>query len=187
MYLKHCGRISQVQGSSSIITYVQTLVEFLLLLVDYAEAEINLVGLLKSWLHAHDLRKRLFGMLEGAIAIVKDTNAIPELRFLCIMSMGCCDRQVLGSYLWVGQMIQGLLVSRVSLLQVVHHQVAVAWNVSKFLAARDVYKTYQDYPRHRHWKVRPSRLCASIQQRQGRHPLCARYMRCRPWLAQTIG
>lgn len=121
MYLKHCGRISQVQGSSSTFTYVQTLVEFLLLLVDYAEAEINFVGLLKSWLHAHDLRKRLFGMLEGTIAIVKDTDAIPELGFLCSISMGCCDRQVLKTYLWIGEMIQSLLVSRVCLLQVVHH------------------------------------------------------------------
>lgn len=107
------------------------------MLVNYAQAEINLVGLLKSWLHAHDLRERLFGMLKGAIAIVKDTNAIPELGFLCGISMECCNR-VLETYLWIGQVIQSLLVSRICLLQVVHHQVAMACKVRKSLAARDV-------------------------------------------------
>jgi hypothetical protein len=35
--------------------YLQALLEFLLLLVDYAESEINLVCLLEVGLHPHDL------------------------------------------------------------------------------------------------------------------------------------
>lgn len=63
-------------------THIQTLVELLLLLIDYAEAEVDLVGLLKVGLHAHDLRKGLFGVLKRAISIIQDSNAIPELWFL---------------------------------------------------------------------------------------------------------
>jgi hypothetical protein len=58
------------------------LVELLLLLVYYAQAEINFIRLLKGGLHSHDLRKRLLGMLEGAIAIIENTNTIPEFGFL---------------------------------------------------------------------------------------------------------
>jgi hypothetical protein len=64
-------------------TYVQALVELLLLLVNYAETEVDLVGLLEAWLHAHNLREGLFGMLEGPIAIIQDANAVPQLGFLC--------------------------------------------------------------------------------------------------------
>ncbi len=58
-------------------TYVQTLFVFLLLLVDYAEAKVNLVCFLKVGLHVHDLRKCFFGMLEGAIPIIQNANPIP--------------------------------------------------------------------------------------------------------------
>jgi hypothetical protein len=63
-------------------TYVQTLIKLLLLLVDYAETEVYLIGLLEVWLHAHNLRKGLLGMLERAIAVVQDADAVPELGFL---------------------------------------------------------------------------------------------------------
>lgn len=36
-------------------TYVQALVELLLLLVNYTQTEVDLVGLLKGRLHTHDL------------------------------------------------------------------------------------------------------------------------------------
>ena len=45
------------------MTYVETLVEFLLLLVDYAETEVDLVGLFKVGLHAHDLGESFLGVL----------------------------------------------------------------------------------------------------------------------------
>lgn len=43
--------------------YLKTGGEFLLLLVDYTKAEVDLVGFLEVRLHAHDLRKGLFGVL----------------------------------------------------------------------------------------------------------------------------
>lgn len=63
-------------------TYVQALIELLLLLVYYTQAEVNLVCLLEVGLHAHDLGEGLLGVLEGAVAVVQDTNAVPKLRFL---------------------------------------------------------------------------------------------------------
>lgn len=45
-------------------TDLETLLEFLLLFVDYAETEVDLIGFLKVWLHTHDLRKCFFGMLK---------------------------------------------------------------------------------------------------------------------------
>ena len=44
-------------------TYVQTLVELLLLLVYYTQAEVDLVCLLEVWLHTHDLREGFLGVL----------------------------------------------------------------------------------------------------------------------------
>jgi hypothetical protein len=58
------------------------LLVLLLLLVNYTEAEVDFVGLFEVGLHAHDLRKRFFGMLERPIAIVEDANTVPKFRFL---------------------------------------------------------------------------------------------------------
>lgn len=55
MYLKHCSDVSYHVVYQSANTYVQTLVELLLLFVDYAKTEVDLVGLLEVWLHTHDL------------------------------------------------------------------------------------------------------------------------------------
>jgi len=63
---------------------VQALVELLLLLVDYAKAEVDFVGFFEARLHAHDLREGFFGVLKRPIAVVEDTNAVPELWFLGI-------------------------------------------------------------------------------------------------------
>jgi hypothetical protein len=82
IYLKHYEVVRAGNRYIAASTYVQTLVELLLLLVYYAEAEVNLVGLFKCRLHSHDLRKSLFSMLERSIAIVEDSDAVPELRFL---------------------------------------------------------------------------------------------------------
>jgi hypothetical protein len=82
MYLKHYKVVRNGSRYVAANTHVQTLIELLLLLVYYAEAEVDLVGLFEGWLHAHDLRKCLFGVLEGSIAIVEDSNTIPKLRLL---------------------------------------------------------------------------------------------------------
>ena len=44
--------------------YLQALRVLLLLLVDYPKTEVNLIGLVKVWLHEHHLRKGFFGVLE---------------------------------------------------------------------------------------------------------------------------
>jgi hypothetical protein len=88
---------------------LKTLLILLLLFVDYTEPKVDFVGLFEIGLHAHDLRKSFLGMLKRPISIIQDANAIPKFWFLR-----------------VSQVIQGLLVRRVSLLQVVHHQVTVA-------------------------------------------------------------
>lgn len=68
------------QGKES--TNLETLLEFLLLLVNDSESEIDLVGLLEVRLHAHDLRERLLGMLQGAITIIEDAYTVPQLGLL---------------------------------------------------------------------------------------------------------
>lgn len=63
-------------------TYIQALVELLLLLVYYSQAEINLICLLEVGFHAHDLGEGFFGVLKRAIAVVQNTNAVPEFGLL---------------------------------------------------------------------------------------------------------
>ena len=60
----------------------KALIVLLLLLVDYTEAEVDFIGLVKIGLHMHDLREGFFSMLEGAIAIVENANAVPQFGFL---------------------------------------------------------------------------------------------------------
>lgn len=64
------------------IAYLQALLEFRLLLVDYAQSEIDLVGFLEVWLHAHDLGERLFCVFQRAISVIQNPNAVPQLGFL---------------------------------------------------------------------------------------------------------
>ena len=45
------------------MTYVETLIKFLLLFVYYTKAKVDFVGLFEVGLHAHDLRKSFLGML----------------------------------------------------------------------------------------------------------------------------
>jgi hypothetical protein len=45
-------------------TYLKTLLVFLLLLIDYTKAEIDFVGFLEVWLHAHDLRESFLSMFK---------------------------------------------------------------------------------------------------------------------------
>ena len=62
--------------------YLKRLVVLLLLLVDYAEAEINFMGLVKVRLHLHDLGEGLLSMLKRAISVVQDTDTVPKSRLL---------------------------------------------------------------------------------------------------------
>jgi hypothetical protein len=82
MYLKHWYAVSVCMVVQDIGTHVQTLVELLLLLVDYAEAKVDLVGLFEVGFHAHHLREGFFGMLKRSVAVIQDSNPVPELGFL---------------------------------------------------------------------------------------------------------
>jgi hypothetical protein len=161
-------------------TYVQTLVEFLLLLVDYAQAKVDLVRLLEVGFHAHDLGEGLFGMFQGAIAVVQNADPIPQLRFLhkC-QSLAHALNLANMAYLGIRQMIQCLLVGRVSLLQVVHHEITVSYTPIRYgLRSFVTSAAYQGYPRPRHWPGRPLRWYADIPQLAGSGLWCARCMRC---------
>lgn len=69
-------------------THVQAFVVLGLLLVYYAEAEVDFVGLVETRRHAHDLRERLFRMLKRAITIVQNANTVPKLGFLEVAVSG---------------------------------------------------------------------------------------------------
>jgi hypothetical protein len=55
MYLKHWKPVSMANSAKIVVTYLQTLLEFLLLLVDNTQSEVDFIRFLKVWLHAHDL------------------------------------------------------------------------------------------------------------------------------------
>lgn len=88
---------------------LKTLLKLLLLFINYSESKVNLVGLLKLRVHLQHSVEGLLCVIEGTIAVIKDTNAIPQSRILGIR-----------------QMVKSLLVGRVGFLKVVHHEVAVA-------------------------------------------------------------
>ena len=70
-------------------SYLKTLLVFLLLFINYTEPEIYLIGFFKVGLHSHNLRECFLGMFEGAITVVKYSDAVPEFGFLIkIVSLG---------------------------------------------------------------------------------------------------
>ena len=52
------------------VTYLQTLLVLLLLLVNYAKTEINFISLFKIRLHSHDLRKCFLSVFKRPISII---------------------------------------------------------------------------------------------------------------------
>lgn len=110
---------------------LQTLIELLLLLVDDAQPEVDFVGFFKVGRHAHDLRKGLFGVIQRSVTIVENPDSIPQPRLLYGESVHACKswRVVPNTNLGVPEMVQGLLVGRIGFLKIVHHQMAVAFQV----------------------------------------------------------
>lgn len=47
--------VSDRQHEDFHFSYLQTLLEFLLLLIDYAKSEVDFICLLEVWLHSHHL------------------------------------------------------------------------------------------------------------------------------------
>lgn len=62
------------------------MLKLLLLLIDYSESEVDLIGLFEIWLHPHDLGECLLGVLKRAISIIQDANAVPQLGLLDLVS-----------------------------------------------------------------------------------------------------
>lgn len=105
--------------ANNVFEALQTLVKLLLLLVYDSQAEVDLIGLLEIGCHAHHLRESLFRMVQRTIAIIQDTDSIPQLGFL-----------------GVAQVVEGLLVRGVCLLQIIHHEMAVAQAAPSLTIAR---------------------------------------------------
>jgi len=87
-----------------------------LLLVNDAQSKVDFVRFFEVRRHAHDLRKGFFGVFEGAISIVEDANAVPQLRFLSDsnVSDSIIEEKMLKrghTYLRILEMVESLLVS----------------------------------------------------------------------------
>lgn len=67
--------------------YLQALSVLLLLFVYDAQAEVDLIGFFKVWLHIHHLGKCFFRMLKRPITIIEYSNTIPKLWFLSLVSI----------------------------------------------------------------------------------------------------
>jgi hypothetical protein len=103
----------------NILEALQALVKLLLLFVYDSQSEIDFIRLLEIRSHAHDLGESLLCVVQRAIAIIKDTNSVPQLGFLGIP-----------------EVIERLLVGSIRFLQVVHHKMAVAQTTPGFTACR---------------------------------------------------
>ena len=90
IYWKHFLN-GQLDGcrSHSKTAHLKTLLVLLLLFVDYAKPEVDLVGLLKVRRHLHHLREGLLGVFQRSVAIIQNAYSIPKLRFL-----SCNERQI---------------------------------------------------------------------------------------------
>ena len=137
-------------------TYLETLGILLLLLVYYSEAEVNLVGLFKIRLHLHYRREGLLGVLKRPVSVVQDADAVPELGLLRKGQRGIVNMTWVTN-LGVPQINEGILISRVGLLQIIHHEVAVSYRVLDHVANQ---KDHRQQPTHQHCP-RPRR-CAGL-------------------------
>jgi hypothetical protein len=87
MYLKHCEAVSAAAFRAKNEAHLKTLLKLLLLFVDYTQSEVDFIRLFEVWLHAHDLGESLFRMFQRAVAIVENTNAVPQLRLLATVNV----------------------------------------------------------------------------------------------------
>lgn len=72
---------------NNVFEAIQTLVELLLLFINYAKTEVDFIGLLERGLHTHHLREGFFGVFQRPVTIVKNAYSIPQLGFLGIRQM----------------------------------------------------------------------------------------------------
>ena len=90
----------------------------------------------RTFVHSEDGGEGFLGMIQGAVSVVKDADAIPQFWVLLGMGRGllavnarrCEAKKGKGvAYLWIGQEVESLLIGSVGLLEVVLHEVAVPW------------------------------------------------------------
>lgn len=77
----------RVKSKTRSATNLKTLLVFVLLLVYDAQAEVDLIGLLKVGLHAHDLGEGFLCMIKRPIAVIEYTYAVPQFGLLCRVSI----------------------------------------------------------------------------------------------------
>ena len=176
MYLKHYAealeRRATTLGCMSWL-YLQARAVLLLLLVYYPEAEVDLVRLLEVRLHLHDLRESLLRVVVGSESIVEDANAVPKFWFLerrLDSLLSKLKGEADSAYLSIDEIGNGVLVGRVSLLQVIHHKETVAYDdvvstsSSPSTGIRKCRRTYPDCPRPRRCWARASEYPGDILQ-----------------------
>jgi hypothetical protein len=69
-------------GQCTMSTHVQTFRILGLLLIDYTQAKVDFVGLVKVWGHAHDLTESFLCVVQRAVTVIQYTNSVPKLWFL---------------------------------------------------------------------------------------------------------
>lgn len=107
------------------ITYFQTVDKLRLLLVDYTQPEVNLIGLIKVRLDLHNLGKGLLGIVVTSITIIQYANSIPKHRILPKVSNESWYIESIKAYLGITQVYQRVLIGIVCLLEVLRHEEAM--------------------------------------------------------------
>jgi hypothetical protein len=65
-------------------TYSDRLLQFFLLLVYNAQAKVNFIAFLVVRLDIKDVRESFFGVVKRGIAIIQQTDPVPDIRILCL-------------------------------------------------------------------------------------------------------
>ena len=73
--LEYC--LATLMAVEKIESYLQTLVVFLLLFVNYPEAEVYLIRLFEVGLHTHHLGEGFLCVLKGSVTIIKYSDTVP--------------------------------------------------------------------------------------------------------------
>lgn len=83
-----------LRKSVAIYAYLQALLKLLLLFIDNAKSEVDLVRLFKVRLHSHNLRECFLSMIERSVTVVQNPNSVPKLRLLRVVRVrGSCKGQ----------------------------------------------------------------------------------------------
>ena len=79
LFSQGCGR-----RVHNVLEAFKRLLVLLLRLINDTQSEVDLMSLVEVRLHLHDLGEGLFGMIQGTITVIQDTNAVPKSWLLRI-------------------------------------------------------------------------------------------------------